>query len=143
MAASGVTVQDAVVNEFNNIKIKHLYSYIQMKITDDLKEIEVEKCVESSSANWDQFVAQLPKDDCRYIVYDFHFSTGKSGDREQLIFIPWCPDSAKVRTKMLYASSRDALKKKLVGINHEIQATETSELNVKDVTEKILCKMVK
>ena len=54
-----------------------------------------------------------------------------------------CPDSAKVRTKMLYASSKDALKKKLVGINHEVQATEHSELNQKDVTEKILCKMVK
>jgi len=99
--------------------------------------------VNTGSSSWDEFVAQLPPHECRYVVYDFHFSTGKAGDREQLIFIPWCPDSAKIREKMIYASSKDALKKKLVGINHEIQATDQSELNQKDVTEKILCKMVK
>lgn len=143
MAASGVTVQDAVVTEFNNIKIGHKYTYIQMKITDDFKEIEVEKTVESGSGSYEDFVQQLPRDDCRYAVYDFHFDTGKAGQREQLIFVVWCPDSAKVRTKMLYAASKDALKKKLVGINHEIQATEHSELNQKDVTEKIMCRMVK
>jgi len=136
-------VQDAVVTEFNNIKIGHKYTYIQMRITADLKEIEVEKTVTTGSETYDQFVQQLPADDCRYAVYDFHFDTGKAGQREQLIFVVWCPDSAKVRTKMLYAASKDALKKKLVGIANEIQATEHSELNQKDVTEKIMCKMVK
>jgi cofilin len=143
MAASGVTVQDTVVTEFNNIKIKHMHSYVQMKLTADLREIEVEKMVPAGTGSYEEFVQQLPADDCRYAIYDFHFDTGKAGSREQLIFIVWCPDSAKVRTKMLYAASKDALKKKLVGINHEVQATEHSELNQKDVTEKILCKMVK
>jgi len=143
MAASGVSVQDAVVTEFNNIKIGHKYRYIQMKLTDDMTEIEIEKTVEPSGDTYEQFVQQLPSDDCRYAVYDFHFDTGKSGQREQLIFLLWCPDSAKVKKKMLYAASKDALKKKLVGINHEIQATDYSDLNQKDVTEKILLKMVK
>jgi len=48
-----------------------------------------------------------------------------------------CPDTAPVGMKMLYASSKDALKKKLVGINHEIQATEYSELSKHEVTEKV------
>ena len=48
-----------------------------------------------------------------------------------------CPDTAPVKTKMLYAASKDAVKKKLVGINHEIQATELSELNKGEVTEKV------
>jgi len=39
--------------------------------------------------------------------------------------------------KMLYAASKDALKKKLLGINHEIQATEYSELKIDEVTEKV------
>jgi cofilin len=143
MAASGVSVQDAVVSEFNNIKIGHKYGFIQMKITNDLKEIEVEKTVETGSSTYEDFVNQLPPNDCRYAIYDFHFDTGKAGQREQLIFIVWCPDTAPVRTKMLYAASKDALKKKLVGINHEIQATEPSDLNQKDVTDKIMCRMVK
>jgi len=143
MASSGVTVQDAVVQEFNNIKIGHKYQYYQMKLTDDWKEIEVEKTVATGAQTWEQFVQQLPPEDCRSIVYDYLFDTGKAGHREQLIFILWCPETAKVKTKMLYAASKDALKKKLVGINHEFQATEFSELNQKDVTEKILLKMVK
>jgi len=43
MTSSGVGVQDRVVTEFNNIKIKHMYRYIQMKLTDDFTEIEIEK----------------------------------------------------------------------------------------------------
>lgn len=45
--------------------------------------------------------------------------------------------------KMLYAASKDAVKKKLVGINHEIQATDHSELNKKDILEKIKSKSYK
>jgi hypothetical protein len=33
----------------------------------------------------------------------------------------WCPDSAKIKKKMLYSSSFDALKKCLVGIQKFIQ----------------------
>jgi len=54
-----------------------------------------------------------------------------------------CPETANVRRKMLYAASKDALKKKLVGMTHEIQATEYADLALKDVTEKVMCKMVK
>jgi len=38
---------------------------------------------------------------------------------------------------MLYAASKDALKKALVGIAMEIQATDYSELNKEEVCEKI------
>jgi len=39
--------------------------------------------------------------------------------------------------KMLYAGSKDLIKKKLVGITHVIQAAEYSELNKHDVTDRI------
>jgi len=87
MAASGVSVQDEVVNQFNNIKLKHMYRYVQLKLTNDLKEIEVEKTVETST--YAEFIAQLPKEDCRYVIYDFQFDVGDAGQREQLIFINW------------------------------------------------------
>lgn len=141
MAASGVSIQDRVVSEFNNIKLKHMYRFIQLKITDNLKEIEVEKTVESCS--YEEFIGQLPQDDCRYIVYDFQFNVGDAGQREQLIFIVWCPDTSNIKKKMLYAASKDALRKKLVGINHEVQATESAELDEKEIQEKLKSKMVK
>jgi len=101
------------------------------------------KTADVSRDSFEQFVNELPRDDCRYAVYDFKFTAGKAGKREQLIFIVWCPDIAKVKTKMLYAASKDALKKKLVGINHEIQGTDIAELDAKNVTEKIILRMVK
>lgn len=47
------------------------------------------------------------------------------------------PDSAKVKHKMLYASSKDALRKKLVGISTEIQGTELSEVDYDAVLERV------
>lgn len=47
------------------------------------------------------------------------------------------PDTSKVKQKMLYASSKDALRKKLVGIGTEIQATDASEIAYETVLEKV------
>lgn len=38
------------------------------------------------------------------------------------------PDTSKVRQKMLYASSKDAIRKNLVGLAIEIQGTDASEV---------------
>jgi len=38
---------------------------------------------------------------------------------------------------MIYAASKDNLKKKVVGVKHEIQATELSDLSRHEITEKI------
>ena len=38
------------------------------------------------------------------------------------------PDDAKIKQKMLFASSRDALRRSLVGIATEIQGTDYSEV---------------
>jgi len=138
---SGVAVSDEVVQEYNKIKLGHKYRYIQMKISDDKKMIEMEKTVET--AEYEDFVKQLPDKICRYAIFDFDFALADSGQREQLIFVVWCPDTAPVHMKMLYAASKDAVKKKLVGISHEVQATEHSELNKNEVTEKIKSKMYK
>jgi cofilin len=47
------------------------------------------------------------------------------------------PDTAKIKQKMLYASSKDALRKKLVGIATEIQATDLSEIAYDVVLDKV------
>lgn len=41
---------------------------------------------------------------------------------------PRSPDEAKIKNKMLYASSKDALRRALVGIAVEIQGTDFSEV---------------
>ena len=45
-------------------------------------------------------------------------------------------DNAAIKPKMLYASSKDALKKSLSGINDEFQATDRGDLDHKEVQKK-------
>ena len=47
------------------------------------------------------------------------------------------PDTSKIKSKMVYAASKDALRKKLVGVATEIQATDFSEVSYDVVLEKV------
>lgn len=46
------------------------------------------------------------------------------------------PDDAKIKNKMLYASSKDALRRALVGIAIEIQGTDASEVAYEALLDK-------
>ena len=84
---SGVSVTDEVVSEFQTIKLGKKYRFIQMKLSDDKKVIEMEKKVETSS--YEDFVKQFPANNCRYAIYDFEYELGDSGQRNELVFVVW------------------------------------------------------
>ena len=46
------------------------------------------------------------------------------------------PDTSGIKQKMLYASSKDGLKKKL-GITTEVQATDKDDVEYKEVYDKL------
>jgi hypothetical protein len=50
----------------------------------------------------------------------------------------WCPDTAKVKKKMLYSSSFDALKKSLVGVQKYIQVGRDYNIILKKMWDKLL-----
>ncbi|KAJ3285805.1 cofilin [Borealophlyctis nickersoniae] len=133
--SSGVGVNDAAVEAFQELKLKKKYRYIVYKMSDDMKEIVVEKTVEG--ADYDDFVKSLPPNECRYCVYDFQYDTSGEGQRNKILFYVWSPDSAKIKQKMLYAASKDALRKKLDGIYTEIQCTDLSEVSYETVLDKV------
>ena len=56
---------------------------------------------------------------------------------KKLILLLWCPDSAKVKDKMLYSSSFDAIKKALDGVQKYFQATDLSEASLEEIMAKI------
>lgn len=47
------------------------------------------------------------------------------------------PDTIAVRSKMLYAGSKDGLKKQLVGIKAEIEANDIDEISRSDIEAKL------
>ena len=48
-------------------------------------------------------------------------------------FSPRCPESAKIKQKMLYSSSYDALKKALVGVYKYVQACDYEEASQEEI----------
>lgn len=119
------------------LKLRKKYRYVIYKLNDDNTSIVIEKKVESCD-NYENFLGELPEDDCRYVVYDFEFEKSPGeGVRNKICFIVWVPDTSKVRQKMLYASSKDAIRKKLAGVATEIQATDMSEVSNEAVLEKV------
>merc|ERR1712038_799405 len=66
----------------------------------------------------------------RWSLWDFEYEhqcqgTTDSSKKQKLFLMSWCPDSAKIKKKMSYSSSFDALKKSLVGVHKYIQATDS------------------
>ncbi|XP_065559381.1 cofilin/actin-depolymerizing factor homolog [Artemia franciscana] len=142
--ASGVQVADACKIAFEKIKSKKEYRYIIFYIREE-KWIDVEKTGERD-ASYDEFLKNIMvlsngESDCRYGVFDFEYTHQcqgtTEGKKEKLFLMSWCPDNAKVKKKMLYSSSFDALKKSLVGIAKYIQATDASEAAAEAVEEKL------
>ena len=95
MSMSGINVESDVVEGYEEMKRAKNVRYMQMSIKGQ-KVISIEKVdktpvtesEENRKAVFEDFLAQLPTNDCRYIVYDFRHRT-KDGEREKLIFIVW------------------------------------------------------
>merc|ERR1712137_358145 len=110
------------------------------KFSADLSEIIFDKAEERNegSKSYTEFLQSLPEAECRYALYDLDFELeGGEGKRSKICFISWAPDTAKIKHKMVFAASKDALKRKLVGISTEIQATDLSEVDYDVVLEKV------
>ena len=133
--ASGIAVNEEVIQTFQELKLGKKIQYAIFRINDDNTEVIVEKVQKDSSASWDEFTGSLPKDDCRYAVYDFPFQVD-GGQRNKLLFVVWAPDTAKIKNKMLITSTKDAVRKKMVGVGIEIQATDASEIDLEEVTQR-------
>ncbi|CAA0842593.1 Actin-depolymerizing factor 10 [Striga hermonthica] len=127
-SASGIAVSDECKMKFLELKAKRNHRYIVFKIDDVMQQVTVEKAG-TASETYEDFAGSLPEGDCRYAVFDYDFTTDENCHKSKIFFIAWSPDTAKVRTKMLYASSKDRFKRELDGIQVELQATDPSEMS--------------
>ncbi|XP_075699535.1 cofilin-2 [Rhinoderma darwinii] len=142
--ASGVTVNDEVIKVFNEMKVRKAQSPEEVKkrkkavlfcLSPDKREIIVEEAKQILVGDigntvedpYRTFVNLLPLDDCRYGLYDATYET-KESKKEDLVFIFWAPDNAPLKSKMIYASSKDAIKKKFTGIKHEWQVNGMDDI---------------
>ncbi|EIN12860.1 hypothetical protein PUNSTDRAFT_111233 [Punctularia strigosozonata HHB-11173 SS5] len=133
--ASGVGVNPDCLSAFQQLKLGKKIKYLIFSLSPDNTEIIVSKT--SDSKDYDDFLADLPETECRYAVYDFEYEKEGAGKRNKICFFTWSPDDSKIKQKMLYASSKDALRRSLVGIAAEIQGTAFDEVAYDTVLDKV------
>eukprot|EP01099_Mayorella_cantabrigiensis_P001923 TRINITY_DN1832_c0_g1_i2.p1 TRINITY_DN1832_c0_g1~~TRINITY_DN1832_c0_g1_i2.p1 ORF type:complete len:162 (+),score=48.75 TRINITY_DN1832_c0_g1_i2:69-488(+) len=136
---AGVAIAQEVIERFNEFKLRSASRYILYKLSDSLTEVVIDK-IADPSATYQDFLNDLPPNDCRYAVFNFEYDAGSDGKRAKVIFFNWAPETAKIKSKMVYAATKDSMKKALIGISVEIQGTDASEVDPKEVLEK--CKSV-
>jgi hypothetical protein len=139
MSQSGATVSPDCVTAYNELKLNKKYKYIIFKLSDDNKEIVVESTSEDAP-EYDNFREKLINAQSktksgavgkgpRYAVYDVQYDLASGeGTRNKITFIAWSPDDAGIMPKMVYASSKDALKRALTGLAVEIQANDSDDI---------------
>jgi cofilin len=130
--STGVSVDDSCIAKFNDIKLSKLKArYVTYKIADgQIVEDQI-----SMDGSFDDFLATIPEDDCRYALYDMAFTTNDGRPTSKLVLITWAPDTAKVKSKMLYAGSKESLNRAFTGVGIKINATDLSELTEEVVTD--------
>ena len=91
----------------------------------------------AAAASFEDFTDALPLSDCRYAVYDCEYVNADGCQLKKLIFVMWSPDSAQIKAKMMYASTKDFLKGLMPGIAIEQQATDISEVDAEEFRLRI------
>nr|GMC91083.1 actin-depolymerizing factor 10 [Ipomoea batatas] len=115
--------------KFMELKAKRCFRYIVFKI-DEVSQVVVVEKMGSHEENHVDFTNSLPADECRYAVFDYDFTTDENCQRSKIFFIAWSPETAKIRSKMVYASSKDRFRRELDGVQVELQATDASEMSL-------------
>ncbi|KAJ1647835.1 hypothetical protein J3B02_003824 [Coemansia erecta] len=166
--SSGIPVNDICKVKFDGLQRLHLYRYVIFKINDSNSEIVVDHRYKTKKATSDasetaavtegdtpenttnlecetkaqeeifsDFVSHFPENECRYAVFDVEYQKGEV-TTNKIVFIAYAPDTAKIKPKMLYSSTKDALAKVLNGIHENMQINDPDDLNLEYIQEKLL-----
>jgi cofilin len=103
-------------------------------------------CRVSKLAEYNDYLADLKQkdgesDDCRYGLYDYDYLYSPAGaesiNRSKIFLMSWCPDTSRIKKKMLYSASFETLQKAFVGVHKVIQANDESDLEQNTVEEQL------
>eukprot|EP01043_Picozoa_sp_COSAG02_P026592 COSAG02_NODE_1536_length_12051_cov_8.897674_8_plen_280_part_00 len=139
---TGVKPDDTCAASFEALKAKKESRFIIYTITADGKHITkaaAEAPAGSCQEDWGKFAGLLTGEyasKCCYAVFDFDWEAEDGHSAQKIMFVLWSPEGAKVKDKMMTTGSKDALKKALVGIGQDFQATDASEITYEECLEK-------
>lgn len=137
MPETNIPIDKECSTEFTKLNMHKAYRFIIFGMDDNFSKIQILTKGDINSSHEDM-IKLLPKDDCRYVVYSVDFEVKDGGKRNKTVFIGWSPDSAKVKTKMIYTSSKKAFKKALPGSMIDVQANSLEQVTWNSIIERCM-----
>jgi cofilin len=138
--ASGVAVDPKVVSTFQGMVKERKFRGAIFKINDAMTEVSVDKtfpkATSDAKADWNEFKKALPDAECRYAAYDFIYQH-QGATKTKVLFVLWSSEYAKVRSKMIYASSQEGVVNKLEGVQRQMQCTDVDELDYEVISKQL------
>jgi len=155
MVDSGIKTDPEFITEFQSMtKLKTAqFDYIILKIgkkdgkgkemvyiedspaIGSMAEKYKDQDLEGVSPNWHGLYEKLSAEKgARFAISYIHCKTGDSREFEKLIFIYWCPETAPIKDKMIYSSTKLSFKQKLNTEVKLIEASEPSDIEYKEVS---------
>uniref|UniRef100_A0A1D1YM33 Actin-depolymerizing factor 5 n=1 Tax=Anthurium amnicola TaxID=1678845 RepID=A0A1D1YM33_9ARAE len=135
MATTGMNVSEECRSSFMEMKWKRVHRFVVYKIDEVSRAVMVDK-VGAPGEGYDELAASLPDDDCRYAVFDFDFVTEDNCQKSKMFFIAWAPSASRIRAKMLYATSKEGLRRVLEGVHYDMQATDPTEMGIDIIRDR-------
>lgn len=135
MVDANLDVANESLELFNRLKMGRDLRYVTFKI-EDQRTVVADK-VRGIDHPADNLVHDLPNNEPRFVAMDFEYVNNDGLTLNKIIFIHWCPDTSRVQSKMVYASTKENFRKRLVGIFKEIQASTADELTSSSIQGSI------
>jgi len=127
----------ACQKKYEEIKMGKKLRWCTFKI-EDKKKIVIDVKEPDMTKKWSDIMEKLPEDQPRYAVMDVDYTSDDGRPQNKLCFVFWSPDDkTTVKDRMLYASSKDAIYKKLTGIMKALQANDQDALSVEEVEKEM------
>merc|ERR1712019_64558 len=139
--STGVTCSQALIDRFDKWKLgKDEAKAMTLICTIGEKEVDVTDEIPAASVEGKSFEEQyaavkdkLSDDDCKYILTNFYFTDKNGSKAEKVVLIKWSPDTAKIKKKMMYAGTLQAVTTACTGIHKTIEASDFDEASYAEI----------
>ncbi|KAH7211454.1 cofilin, actophorin [Fusarium oxysporum] len=141
---SGVQIHDECITAANELRSRRDANkprYVIYKISDNGQSVVVDET--SSDKNYEAFLNKLAsatddkgKPAPRYAAYDVEYDLGEEGKRISTAFISWVPAGTSIKSRMVYASTREQLNKAL-NLPVSIHADDLDDIEWHSVVRRV------
>eukprot|EP00347_Sterkiella_histriomuscorum_P010632 403375526 len=108
--------------------MKREHRFMILKVVEDIENVVVDQ-IGARYATFEDFKQQIPQDEPRYAVFEIEFVGNAGNNDSKILFILYVPDVSNSNLKFIYATSKDAVRKKVQPFHKELQVNDWNDLD--------------